>query len=110
MLKLYAVVASLVITIHGWNQHAVFVEMPNIGSSQNQDMSKTIFTDASFHECSMKNACNFVVRDQRTGAYALYSQEKDIPDNQAGLQVFKKKRMFFIIILIASIANLLVFY
>ena len=44
----------------------------------------------SFHQCSMKETCNYVIKDIASGSFLLYDKEDDLPQNKTGLRIWKK--------------------
>ena len=61
------------------------------GNTINEEsMQRTPIIQKSFHQCSMKELCNYVVKYVPTGKFTLYDSEDDLPQNRTGLQIWKK--------------------
>ena len=46
----------------------------------------------NFHQCSMKEECNFLVKNLKTKVFKIVFEEKDLPTNQKGFVVWRKMR------------------
>ena len=53
-------------------------------------MQRTPIIHNSVHGCSIKESCNYVVKDTSTGKFTLYNSENDLPHEWAGLRIWRK--------------------
>ena len=81
----YAISASVV-----FGTRSIFHEIPYEGDDALEETTVTSFFHKSFHQCGIKNECNYVVKDKRTNEHSLYSKESDIPNDRKSLRIFKK--------------------
>ena len=45
-----------------------------------------------FHQCSLNQGCNFVLRDLKTNVFTGVYDEQDFPTDQKGYAIWKKMR------------------
>ena len=55
-----------------------------------ESMHRSSLIHKSFHQCSMKETCNYVIKDIASGSFLLYNSEDDLPQNRTGLRIWKK--------------------
>ena len=75
------------------NSAGVFFEiLSKTGNSTITDDSskQTNFIHKSYHQCSMKETCNYVSKNDGNGIFSLYDSEGDLPQDTSGLLIWKK--------------------
>ena len=62
------------------------------GSSTNNGdlIQETLVINKSFHQCSMKDTCNYVTKEISNGIVTTYNSEDELPLNKTGLRIWKK--------------------
>ena len=55
-----------------------------------EPMQRSSFIHKSFHQCSIKETCNYVIKNIASGSFLLYDSEDDLPQNKTGLRIWKK--------------------
>ena len=55
-----------------------------------EPMQRSSFIHKSYHQCSMKETCNYVIRDTTNETFLLYNSEDELPQNKTGLRIWKK--------------------
>ena len=61
------------------------------GNTINEDsMQRTPIIHKFFHQCSMKELCNYVIKNVITSKFTMYDSEDDLPTNRTGIRIWKK--------------------
>ena len=55
-----------------------------------ESMHRSSLIHKSFHQCSMNETCNYVVKNIASGSFLLFKNEDDLPQNRTGLRIWKK--------------------
>ena len=55
-----------------------------------ESIQQSALIHKSFHLCSMKESCNYIIKDTTRGNFILYDSEDQIPQNKFGLRIWKK--------------------
>ena len=53
-------------------------------------MQRTSIIHRSFHACSMKKDCKYVIKELASGMLTLYNRGSDLPLKRIGLRIWKK--------------------
>ena len=53
-------------------------------------LHQTAFIHKSFHECSLKSICKYVINDMSNGKFTIYNSEYKLPLKKKGLRIWKK--------------------
>ena len=55
-----------------------------------ESMQRTPTIHKSFHQCSLTENCNYVIKDLANGKFYRYKNKHDLPHNTKGLRIWKK--------------------
>ena len=66
-------------------QRGTFFEQMTDESQQGQPMEE-------FHQCSMKDDCNFITQDKKTKKFRRIKDEKDLPRNRDLYNMWQKRK------------------
>ena len=56
------------------------------------DTAGTSHLQRSFHLCSLKSECNYVIQDIRTGEFHFREKEEDLPGEKRHFRIWKKAK------------------
>ena len=69
-----------------------YTEISSSGGSDlnGKMMQQTPRISKLFHQCSMKDSCNYMIEDRANGITTHYNSENELPRNKTGLRIWKK--------------------
>ena len=72
------------------------IELPD-AIKIDEPLATGVFIDQSFHICSLRDGCNYIIKDTRNNEYTLLEKEADIPANKDFLRIWRKMQGLYII-------------
>ena len=69
-----------------------FQEQKMSGSAAMRDVTTASLFQESFHSCSLKCECNYVIKDIRTGEFSIREKEEDLPTDMQYFRIWKKMK------------------
>ena len=55
-----------------------------------ESMKRTPMIHRSYHQCSMKEYCNYIIKNLTSNEFSLYNSEEDLPRKRATLRIWRK--------------------
>ena len=82
------------LTFHGFaDASGIFYEdiTESVGNTINgKSIQRTSFIHKSFHQCSLNETCNYVIKNVADGKFNLYNSKDELPVKMTGLRIWKK--------------------
>ena len=75
---------------HGFANAVFFEETSSLSVIENDHDTESWVIHKKYHQCSMKNDCNFVVKDIRSKQFSTFENVKDLPSDKEWLRIWKK--------------------